>query len=306
MQSSGGVFSSEAARSRPVFMVESGPAAGVIASAYLGETLGRSDILSFDMGGTTAKVGLIQDGQPSVTKDYNVGGHAGAGIGGMSLSGYPVRTPVVDLVEIGAGGGSIAWVDSGGLLRVGPQSAGADPGPVCYRRGGTEPTVTDANVVLGRLNPNYFLGGEIGLDVEGARAGDRGALRQAARPRRHRGGERDRRDRERGDGQRAAPDLRPARLRPARLHALRLRRRGPRARERAGPRRRDADAAHPPQPGHLLRDRPPHDRPEARRRGDGDANASTTWTPRRSRRRSPSSRKRVAPSWRRRVLPATR
>ncbi|MBA3844632.1 MAG: hydantoinase/oxoprolinase family protein [Actinobacteria bacterium] len=169
MQSSGGVFSSEAAARRPVFMVESGPAAGVIAAAYLGETVGRPDILSFDMGGTTAKVGLIQGGRPSVTKDYNVGGHAGAGIGGMSLSGYPVRTPVVDLVEIGAGGGSIAWVDSGGLLRVGPRSAGADPGPVCYRRGGTEPTVTDANVVLGRLNPGYFLGGEMGLDVEGAR-----------------------------------------------------------------------------------------------------------------------------------------
>ena len=168
MQSSGGIFGSDAAAVRPVFMVESGPAAGVIASAHLGETLGRPDILSFDMGGTTAKVGLIQDGRPSVTKDYNVGGHAGAGIGGMSLSGYPVRTPVVDLVEIGAGGGSIAWVDSGGLLRVGPQSAGADPGPVCYRRGGVEPTVTDANVVLGRLNPKYFLGGEIGLDVEGA------------------------------------------------------------------------------------------------------------------------------------------
>lgn len=168
MQSSGGIFGSGAASVRPVFMVESGPAAGVIASAYLGETLGQPDILSFDMGGTTAKVGLIQGGRPSVTKDYNVGGHAGAGIGGMSLSGYPVRTPVVDLVEIGAGGGSIAWVDSGGLLRVGPQSAGADPGPVCYRRGGVEPTVTDANVVLGRLNPNYFLGGEIGLDVDGA------------------------------------------------------------------------------------------------------------------------------------------
>lgn len=168
MQSSGGIFGSDAASVRPVFMVESGPAAGVIASAHLGETLGRPDILSFDMGGTTAKVGLIQGGRPSVTKDYNVGGHAGAGIGGMSLSGYPVRTPVVDLVEIGAGGGSIAWVDSGGLLRVGPQSAGADPGPVCYRRGGVEPTVTDANVVLGRLNPRYFLGGEIGLDIEAA------------------------------------------------------------------------------------------------------------------------------------------
>jgi N-methylhydantoinase A len=169
MQSSGGVFSSEAAAQRPVFMVESGPAAGVIAAAYLGSTIDRPDILSFDMGGTTAKVGLIQGGKPSVTKDYQVGGHASAGIGGLSLSGYPVRTPVVDLVEIGAGGGSIAWVDSGGLLRVGPQSAGADPGPVCYRGGGVEPTVTDANVVLGRLNPDYFLGGEISLDVEGAR-----------------------------------------------------------------------------------------------------------------------------------------
>ena len=99
----------------------------------------------------------------------------------MSLSGYPVRTPVIDLVEIGAGGGSIAWVDSGGVLRVGPQSAGADPGPVCYGRGGTEPTVTDANLVLGRLNPRYFLGGEIELDVDGAAARDRGALRRAAR-----------------------------------------------------------------------------------------------------------------------------
>src|SRR5207237_7152225 len=112
---------------------------------------------------------LIQDGQPSVTKDYQVGGHASAGIGGLSLSGYPVRGPVVGVVGIGAGGGSIAWVASGGLLRVGPQSAGADPGPVCYRGGGVEPTVTDANVVLGRLNPQYFLGGEIELDVEGAR-----------------------------------------------------------------------------------------------------------------------------------------
>jgi N-methylhydantoinase A len=169
MQSSGGVFSSDAAAQRPVFMVESGPAAGVIAAAHLGSTIDRPDILSFDMGGTTAKVGLVQGGQPSVTKDYQVGGHASAGIGGLSLSGYPVRTPVVDLVEIGAGGGSIAWVDSGGLLRVGPQSAGADPGPVCYRGGGVEPTVTDANLVLGRLNPEYFLGGEIELDVEAAR-----------------------------------------------------------------------------------------------------------------------------------------
>jgi N-methylhydantoinase A len=169
MQSSGGVFTSDAARARPVFMVESGPAAGVIASAHLGSQVGLRDVISFDMGGTTAKVGLIQGGEPTVTKDYQVGGTASAGIGGLQQSGYPVRTAVVDLVEIGAGGGSIAWVDSGGLLRVGPQSAGADPGPVCYRNGGADPTVTDANLVLGRLNPRYFLGGEFGLDVDGAR-----------------------------------------------------------------------------------------------------------------------------------------
>ena len=169
MQSSGGVFGSGAAARRPVFMVESGPAAGVIAAATLGNALGHADVLSFDMGGTTAKVGLIRNGTPTVTKDYSVGAQAAAGVGGQSLSGYPVRTPVIDLVEIGAGGGSIAWVDSGGMLRVGPRSAGAEPGPVCYRRGGTEPTVTDANLVLGRLNPGYFLGGELELDAEGAR-----------------------------------------------------------------------------------------------------------------------------------------
>ena len=179
MQSSGGVFGSGAAARKPVFMVESGPAAGVIASANLGAALGHANLISFDMGGTTAKVGLIQDGAPKVTKDYSVGSHASAGIGGQSLSGYPVRTPVIDLVEIGAGGGSIAWVDSGGLLRVGPRSAGAEPGPVCYRRGGTEPTVTDANLVLGRLNPTYFLGGEIGLDVDGSR---RAIEERCARP----------------------------------------------------------------------------------------------------------------------------
>jgi N-methylhydantoinase A len=151
-------------------MVESGPAAGVIAAAELGRSLGRLDVISFDMGGTTAKVGLVQRGMPTVTKDYQVGGAAQAGIGGFQLSGYPVRTPVIDLVEIGAGGGSIAWVDSGGKLRVGPRSAGADPGPVCYGRGGTEPTITDADLVLGRLNPHYFLGGEIELEVEAARA----------------------------------------------------------------------------------------------------------------------------------------
>lgn len=170
MQSAGGVYTAEAAKRRPVYMVESGPAAGVIAAAELGRSLGRLDVISFDMGGTTAKVGLVQDGVPTVTKDYQVGNAAQAGIGGFQLSGYPVRTPVIDLVEIGAGGGSIAWVDSGDKLRVGPRSAGAVPGPVCYGQGGTEPTITDADLVLGRLNPHYFLGGEIELDVEAARA----------------------------------------------------------------------------------------------------------------------------------------
>jgi N-methylhydantoinase A len=170
MQSGGGVYSAASARRRPVYMIESGPAAGVIAAAELGRQLDKLDLVSFDMGGTTAKVGLVQAGVPTVTKDYQVGAVAQAGIGGLELSGYPVRTPVIDLVEIGAGGGSVAWIDSGGKLRVGPRSAGADPGPVCYRRGGTQPTITDANLVLGRLSPTNFLGGEIELDVDGARA----------------------------------------------------------------------------------------------------------------------------------------
>jgi len=164
MQSSGGVYTFAEAQRKPVYMVESGPAAGVIAAAYLGATLGHQQIISFDMGGTTAKAGLIQGGRPRITKEYEVGAAAQAGVGAQRGKGYPIRTPVVDLVEIGAGGGSIAWIDAGGILRVGPQSAGADPGPVCYGKGGTKPTVTDANLVLGRLNPEYFLGGEIKLN----------------------------------------------------------------------------------------------------------------------------------------------
>ena len=169
MQSNGGVLTFGAASDKPVFMVESGPAAGVIAASYLGNTLGSPNVLSFDMGGTTAKTGLVRKGTPTITKDYEVGVAAGGTGTGVQGAGYPIRTPVIDLVEIGAGGGSIAWVDSGGILRVGPQSAGADPGPVCYGRGGEEPTITDANLVLGRLDPEYFLGGKMKLDVEGAR-----------------------------------------------------------------------------------------------------------------------------------------
>lgn len=167
MQSSGGVLTFEAARAKPVFMVESGPAAGVIVSAYLGQILGFDNVLSFDMGGTTAKAGLVEHGMPRITKEYEVGTAAGAERGAKG-AGYPIRTPVIDLVEIGAGGGSIAWVDPGGALRVGPHSAGADPAPVCYRRGGTQPTITDANLVLHRIDPDHFLGGEMRLDETAA------------------------------------------------------------------------------------------------------------------------------------------
>ena len=169
MQSSGGVLTFDAAIERPVFMVESGPAAGVIAASNLGQNLGHKNVISFDMGGTTAKAGLIENGTPRVTKEYEVGGTAATTEHGSRGSGYPIRTPVIDLVEIGAGGGSIAWIDSGGILRVGPHSAGADPGPVCYGQGGTEPTITDANLVLGRISSDYFLGGEMRLDAEAAR-----------------------------------------------------------------------------------------------------------------------------------------
>jgi N-methylhydantoinase A len=168
MQSNGGVLTFEQAAERPVYMVESGPAAGVISASYIASQMGQSNVISFDMGGTTAKVGLILEGRPKITKDYEVGAEAKPGTGQARGSGYPIRTPVIDLVEIGAGGGSIAWVDSGGVLRVGPHSAGADPAPICYGLGGKDPTITDANVVLGRINPDYFLGGEMKLAVESA------------------------------------------------------------------------------------------------------------------------------------------
>ena len=171
MQSSGGVLTFETGAEKPAYMVESGPAAGVIVANYIAGELGYANAISFDMGGTTAKVGLILDGQPKITKEYEVGAQANPGVGQGRASGYPIRTPVIDLVEIGAGGGSIAWVDSGGILRVGPQSSGADPGPICYGHGGEEPAITDANLVLGRLDPAYFLGGEMGLSVDAARDG---------------------------------------------------------------------------------------------------------------------------------------
>ncbi len=160
MQSSGGIASKNVIIEKPVSMVESGPAAGVIASSFYGKMLKIKNIVSFDMGGTTAKAGIVQGGIPEVVTEYEVAGkvHSGRIVKG---SGYPVRFPFIDLAECSAGGGTIAWVDTGGALRVGPLSAGADPGPACYGKGGEKPTVTDANLILGRLNPNYMLGGRM-------------------------------------------------------------------------------------------------------------------------------------------------
>jgi N-methylhydantoinase A len=165
MLSSGGIATRETASRFPVRMLESGPAAGAIAAAEAGMRSGHRDLLSFDMGGTTAKLCVIEDGQPLKTHEFEVDRVYRFRKG----SGLPVRIPVIDMIEIGAGGGSIARVDSLGLLKVGPDSSGADPGPVCYRQGGTEPTVTDADLVLGYLDPNYFLGGKMQLDLDGAK-----------------------------------------------------------------------------------------------------------------------------------------
>ena len=165
MLSEGGITTLEAARSFPVRLVESGPAAGAMAAAYYGNALGYDDIVSFDMGGTTAKLCLINGGRPSRTSEFEVARQHRFKKG----SGLILKVPAIDMIEIGAGGGSIAYVDPLGLMKVGPQSAGADPGPACYGLGGTEPTVSDADLVLGLLNPNYFLGGEIALDPASAR-----------------------------------------------------------------------------------------------------------------------------------------
>ena len=170
MQSNGGVMTPEVATERPVAMMESGPVGGIIASAQVGRALKFPDLISFDMGGTTAKASLIRGGEPTMAPGYYVGGYA---------SGHPVMVPVIDVVEVGAGGGSIAWVDEVGALKVGPQSAGAEPGPICYRGGGAEPTITDANLVLGRLDPDDFLGGEMKLD---AKAAEEGVRRRIAEP----------------------------------------------------------------------------------------------------------------------------
>ena len=165
MQSNGGLVTPEVARAFPVRIVESGPAAGVLMAASVGREEGFEHVLTFDMGGTTAKLGAVDEGEPAITQTFEVDG-----IDNRRYSGLPLNVSAVELVEIGAGGGSIAMAHRA-LIKVGPESAGAEPGPLCYGQGGTRPTITDANLVLGYLNPDWFCGGSMRLDLAAARAG---------------------------------------------------------------------------------------------------------------------------------------
>jgi N-methylhydantoinase A len=169
MQSNGGTATLETSSQFPIRLLESGPAAGALAAASIGRTIDLPHLLSFDMGGTTAKLSAIEDFEPRIRYEFEIDRMYRFKLG----SGLPVRLPVIDMIEIGAGGGSIAYVDTLGLLKVGPRSAGAQPGPACYGFGGDQPTVTDANLVLGYLDPDFFLGGAMALDRRAAE----GALR---------------------------------------------------------------------------------------------------------------------------------
>ena len=164
MHSAGGLVSPETARALPIRLLESGPAGGGLATAFFGQMAGQVDVISFDMGGTTAKACLIEDGRAATAAEMEAARVHRFKKG----SGLPIKAPVIDMIEIGAGGGSIASIDEVGLLRVGPHSAGADPGPACYGRGGTQPTVTDANLLLGYYDPRFFLGGRMALDRDAA------------------------------------------------------------------------------------------------------------------------------------------
>ena len=167
MQSNGGITTINDVKSNPITMVESGPASGVFGAIALGKVIGKNDLIVLDIGGTTAKCALVENGQIKITTNYKIE-HS------RTQAGYPIQTPVIDIVEIGNGGGSIAWVDQGGKMHVGPKSAGAMPGPAAYGRGGKNLTTTDANIITGRIHPDYFLGGELQPDYE--------SIEKAARP----------------------------------------------------------------------------------------------------------------------------
>lgn len=167
MQSNGGITSINDVKTNPISMVESGPAGGVFGAIALGKVINKKDLIVLDIGGTTAKCALVENGQVKITTNYKIE-HS------RVEAGYPIQTPVIDIVEIGNGGGSIAWVDEGGKMHVGPKSAGARPGPAAYGRGGKNLTATDANIITGRIHPDYFLGGELLPDYE--------SIERAAKP----------------------------------------------------------------------------------------------------------------------------
>ena len=165
MQSNGGLTSADEAARRPVNIVESGPAGGVVGALAMAGDIGQDDLVTFDMGGTTAKAALIEGGVISRSAEFQVGGGILTGSRLLTGAGYLVRMPAIDLAEVGAGGGSLIAIDAGGSMQVGPESAGAEPGPVCYDMGGSAPTITDANVALGYLNPDYLVGGALPIDA---------------------------------------------------------------------------------------------------------------------------------------------
>ena len=169
MQSNGGLATADIAKQRPVYCIESGPAAGVVGAYHLGKRLDTPNLMTLDMGGTTAKASIIEEGEMLQAPEYEVGGEISVGHRLLRGSGHILRVPAIDLAEVGAGGGSIAMVDRSGSLRVGPQSSGAHPGPACYQLGGEDATVTDANVLLGFLNQKHLLAGSFEIDVELAR-----------------------------------------------------------------------------------------------------------------------------------------
>ena len=169
MQSNGGLATIGIAKEKPAYCIESGPAAGVVGAFHQGQRLGIENIMTLDMGGTTAKASIIENGEMLQAPEYEVGGGISVGHRLLRGAGHILRVPAIDLAEVGAGGGSIASVDNSGSLRVGPNSAGAVPGPACYNLGGNEATVTDADVLLGYLNPHHLLGGDFPMDLENAR-----------------------------------------------------------------------------------------------------------------------------------------
>ena len=179
MQSNGGVMTAEACRHQPVYIIESGPAAGVIASQELARRMDLDNVITFDMGGTTAKASIIEEGALQIAAEYEVGSSLSSVSRLIKGGGHLIRIPAIDVAEVGAGGGSIAWLDAGGALNIGPRSAGSSPGPVCYDQGGTEATITDANLLLGYINPEGLVGGGLTLN---RRKAEQALTRQVAEP----------------------------------------------------------------------------------------------------------------------------